>query len=104
MRRGYRGWEVEYSDGTCVNEDQTEWKKIPKKGIKRLTLHFDGRRWDINGKLVYFQKKQASVVPGIPDSFRVESRTIGYYEETSKVMYTVSEHTGQMKMEVQEII
>lgn len=103
MRRGFRGWEVEYGDGSKINEDNTEWKKIPKKGIKRLTLHYDGRRWDIVNKIVYFQKKQASVVPGMPDSFRIEARTIGYYEDTNKIMYTVNENTGSMKMEVKEI-
>lgn len=103
MRRGFRGWEAVYGDGTKINEDQAEWTDIPKDGIKRLTLHYDGRRWDLNDKAVYFQKKQASVVPGIQDSFRIESRSIGYYEATSKVMYTVNEHTGNMKMEVKEI-
>ena len=101
--RGFRGWAVEYNDGTVIYENQTEWKKIPKLGIKRLTLHYDGRRWDIINKIAYFQKKQASCVPGVPESFRIESRTIGYYEETSKVMYTVNENTGNMKMEVKEI-
>jgi hypothetical protein len=98
-----RGWEVLYEDGTRINEDQMEWKKIPKVGMKRLTLHYDGRRWDIEDKVVYFQKKRGSVVPGVPDSFRVESRSIGYYEGTNKIMYTVDEHTGRMNMEVKEI-
>ena len=98
-----RGWEVEYADGTKINENQAEWKDIPKQGLIRLTLHYDGRRWDLNNKLVYFQKKQASVVPGIADSFQIESRTIGYYEDNHKVLYTVNEHTGKMIMAVQDI-
>ncbi len=104
MEQSKRYWEVKYYDGTVINENQTDWKKIPKVGIKRLTLYYDGRQWDIVGRQVYFQKKCASVVPGIPDSFQVESRSIGYYEDTSKVMYTVNEHTGIMKMEVKDII
>lgn len=103
ISRGFRGWEVEYGDGTRVNEDQVEWKDIPKQDIKRLTLHYDGRRWDLENKLVYYQKKHASVIPSIVDSFRIESRSIGYYEDNSKVLYTVDEHTGRMKMEVKEI-
>lgn len=103
MRRGFRGWEAEYYDGTRVNEDQAKWKDIPKVGIKRLILHYDGRQWVIEGKQVYFQKKRGSAIPQIPGSFRIESRTIGYYEDYNKVMYTVDEHTGKMQMEVKEI-
>ena len=104
MRRGFRGWEVEYADGTTIDEDQAEWKDIPKLGIVRLTLHYDGRQWDLVNKEVYFQKKNASVIPGIKDSFQIESRSIGYYENNSKILYTVDEHTGRMNMEVKEII
>lgn len=100
---GFRGWNVKYYDGTEIYEGKEEWKNIPKIGIKRLTLHFDGRQWDIMGKQAYIQKKHASVVPGIPKSFQIESRSIGYYEDTSKIIYTVDEHTGVMKMEVKDI-
>ncbi len=103
MKRGFRGWEVEYSDGTTINEDQLDWKKIPKVGIVRLTLHYDGRRWDLQNKIAYVQKKRASVVPSVQNSFRIESRSIGYYEGNEKVWYTVDEFTGQMKMEVKKI-
>ena len=104
VRRGFRGWVVEYADGTIINEEQEEWTKIPKLGIKRLSLHFDGRQWNIEGKDVYYQKKCASVVPGIPDSFQIESRSIGYYEGNNKVLYTVDENTGRMNMEVKVVI
>jgi hypothetical protein len=97
-----RGWEVEYENGTIINEDQIEWRKLPKNGIVRLTLRFDGRKWDINNKIAYVQKKKASVIPGVPESFRVESRSIGYYEGNKKVWYTVDEFTGHMNMEVKE--
>lgn len=102
--RGFRGWEVEYADGTTINEEQAKWTDIPKLNIIRLTLRYDGRQWDIDGKEVYFQKKQASVIPGIPNSFQIESRSIGYYEGNSKIMYTVDEHTGRMQMEVKDIV
>ena len=104
VNRGFRGWEVEYSDGTTINESQAEWNTISKMSIVRLTLHYDGRRWDISNKPEYYQKKQASVIPSIPESFQIESRSIGYYEKDSKVLYTVDEHTGRMKMEIKEII
>lgn len=103
VHRGFRGWEIEYADGTIINEEQAEWKDVPKQGIKCLSLHYDGREWHICDKLVYFQKKRASVVPGIPGSFQIESRSIGYYEDTNKVLYTVDEHTGRMQMEVKEV-
>lgn len=103
VKLGFKGWEVAYSDGLVINEDQADWKEIPKNNMIRLSLHFCGRQWDINGKEAYFQKKRASMIPGVPESFQVESRTIGYYEGQNKVMYTVDEFTGRMKMEVKEI-
>jgi hypothetical protein len=100
MRRGFRGWQVEYLDGTVINEDQLGWKQIPKTGIVRLTLHYDGRQWTLQNKIAYIQKKRASMAPGVTGSFVIESRSIGYYEGNEKVWYTVDEFTGQMKMEV----
>lgn len=97
-----RGWEVEYNDGTIVNEDQKEWREIPKVKIKRLTLHYDGKRWDIVDKEAYAQKKRASMVPGFPESFCIESRSIGYYEGNTKVWYTVDENTGVMNINTTE--
>ena len=99
-----RYWEVEYYDGKIINENQMEWKKVPKINIKRLTLHYDGRQWNIADKVAYFQTKRASMVPGISDSFQVEARSIGYYEDNHKIMYTVNEHTGVMKMKVKDIV
>lgn len=98
--RGFRGWCVEYKDGSEINESQMEWNSVPKVGIIRLSLHFDGRQWDLVRKENYFQKKNASTIPGIPDSFRIESRSIGYYDGDCKVLYTVNENTGKMKMEI----
>lgn len=98
-----RYWEVEYSDGTIINEDQQDWKKIPKIDMVRLTLHYDGRRWDLHNKVAYLQKKRGSIIPNIPGSFCIESRSIGYYEGNQKIWFTVNEATGQMKLEVEEI-
>lgn len=98
-----RGWELEYEDGAVLNEEQTEWIRAPKMGITRLTLYFDGRRWDVHDKIAYLQKKRGSAVPGDVNSFRVESRSIGYYEGNKKVWYTVDENTGKMNMSVEEV-
>lgn len=99
-----RGWSVEYSDGTIINEDQMEWKKLPKVNMITLALHYDGREWLIHNKAAYLQKKQASMIPGVNESFQVESRSIGYYDiidgKDCKVWYTVDESTGKMTMEV----
>jgi hypothetical protein len=96
----FRGWEVELSNGRIIDEDQMEWTEVPKQDIIRLTLRYDGREWNIDNKSEYYQKKQASVIPSIPGSFQIESRSIGYYEGNSKVLYTVNEFTGRMKMEI----
>ena len=102
-----RGWEVKYADGTVIKESQMSWKKLPKFNIIRLTLHFDGRQWDLDNKLAYDQKKRASMAPGQQDSFQVESRSVGYYDsikgESVKIWYNVNEFTGKMTMEVQKL-
>ena len=98
-----RGWELEFGDGTTINEAQMDWHKAPKVGIVRLTLHYDGRRWDVHDKIAYVQKKRGSVVPGDITSFRIESRSVGYYEKNQKVWYTVDENTGKMTMTVEDI-
>lgn len=95
-----RGWEVELNDGSILKEKNCEWKDVPKINIKRLTLHFDGRRWDLAGKQAYFIKNSASMVPGVQESFRIEKRCIGYYEGAEKVFYEVDEITGAFKMYV----
>ncbi len=99
-----RGWSAEYNNGQIINEDQMEWKKLPKINMIRLALHYDGREWVIHDKVAYLQKKRASMVPGVNESFQVESRSIGYYDtidgKSCKVWYTVDESTGQMTMEV----
>ncbi len=96
-----RGWEVELIDGTMMYENSSEWKDVPKIKIKRLTLVFDARRWDLLNKQAYFIRNTASVVPGSQESFRIEKRGIGYYEGSTKVLYTVNEATGEFKMVVE---
>jgi hypothetical protein len=82
-----------------------EWKKLPKLNMVSLTLHYDGREWHISDKVAYVQKKQASMVPGVVESFQVETRSIGYYDlidgKNCKVWYTVNENTGNMVMEIE---
>jgi hypothetical protein len=95
-----RGWEVELTNGVILNEGELDWKKVPKNQISRLTLFYDGRRWDLTGKEAYFVKYRASVVPGIAQSFRIERRTIGFYEGATKVCYHVEEGSGKFSMEV----
>lgn len=99
-----RGWEVELDTGEVITEDQMDWKKVPKSGIVRLTLRYDGREWNIDNKVAYFQQKRGSMVPGVSESFQVESRTIGYYDDNNKVFYTVDEATGKMTMTVKGIL
>ncbi len=96
----YRYWEVELSNGKILREGQVEWREVPKKAITRLSLFFDGRRWDLTSKEAYFVKIRASMVPGIQESFRVERRTIGFYEGAEKICYHVEEDTGRFSMEV----
>ena len=100
MKKFRRGWEAELRDGTIIREGQTEWKKVPKKAITRLSLFYDGRHWDLTDKEAYFIKNRASAVPGVPESFRIEQRTIGFYEGANKICYTVDEGTGKFEMTV----
>lgn len=95
-----RGWEVELKDGTIMQEGAIDWKQVPKKAIIRLTMYYDGRRWDLTDKEAYFVKYRASIVPGITESFRLERRTIGFYEGSNKVCYHVDEVTGRFNLEV----
>jgi len=95
-----RGWEVELFNNVILQEGELDWKKVPKNQIARLSLFYDGRRWDLTAKDAYFVKYRASVVPGIQDSFRIERRTIGFYEGGKKICYHVEEGSGKFSMEV----
>ena len=97
-----RGWEVELKDGTIINENQMPWKKVPKINIICLSLLYDGRKWDLHNKQAYFIRNQASVVPGVQESFQMEKRVIGYYEGATKVHYIVDEFTGRFEMKVED--
>jgi hypothetical protein len=95
-----RGWAVELSNGVILQEGDLDWRKVPKKQIVKLSLFFDGRSWHLTGKEAYFVKNRASVIPGIQDSFRIEERSIGYYEGSNKICYTVNELTGKFTLKV----
>lgn len=97
-----RGWEVELDDHTIMTEEKYTWRDVPNAKIKRLTLHFDGRRWDLENKQAYFVKNRASMAPGVAASFRIERRCIGYYEGATKVHYYVDEATGKFSMQVED--
>jgi len=98
--KNFRGWQIKLANGTIISEGQMEWSKVPKKQIIRLSLIYDQRRWDLTNKEAYFVKNRASVVPGVPESFRIERRSIGFYEGAKKVCYNVEEATGKFSMEV----
>ena len=95
-----RGWLVTLEDGTIMREAEYEWREVPKNKIKELSLLFDGRRWDLSNKAAYFVRTTASVVPGAQQSFRVERRSIGYYEGKEKISYVLNEFTGECKIVV----
>ena len=95
-----RGWQVELNNGKIMQEDSCTWKNVPNRDIKRLTLYFDGRRWDLVGKQAYFVQNRVSMAPGVQRSMSIERRCIGYYEGATKIWYIVDEFTGKFKMEV----
>jgi hypothetical protein len=96
-----RGWEVTLSDDTILNEEICSWREVKKNKIKKLSLIFDGRRWDLTNKDSYFIRNSASAIPGCSESFRVEHRCIGYYEGSKKIFYSINEHTGEFSMFVE---
>ena len=96
----FRGWEVTLNDQSIIRETDMEWNDVPKLKIVKLSLLYDGRRWDLSGQQAYFVKTSASMVPGVPESLMIEKRCIGYYEGAKKVHYIVDEHTGKFSMKV----
>ena len=101
MAKEFVGWEVKLANGKILREGQIEWIKVPKKGIVRLSLyHYGGRRWDLTDKQAYGVKTRVSVIPGVQESFRIERRTIYFYEGAKKICYNVDEATGKFSMEV----
>lgn len=104
-----KGWVVQYENGSIITEygrdgSQRDWRKIPKKGIKSLSLKWLSKSWTISGKEVYLQKKRGWIIPGSSAvEPNVESRSIGYWEGNNKVFYQVDEETGVMKIVVETI-
>ena len=96
-----RGWIVGLYDGTQLWECDVDWHDVPKNQIKTLTLLFEGRKWTLENKQAYIQKKRASIAPGELELL-IEQRIIGYYEGGSKIEYVVDEYTGNMVMRVVE--
>lgn len=98
----FRGWVVQLNNGTIMQEGKYSWKDVPNRDIKRLTLFYDGRRWDLTDKQAYFVQNRVSMTPGVQRSMSVERRCIGYYEGATKVWYIVDEFTGKFKLESHE--
>jgi hypothetical protein len=104
-----KGWVVQYTDGRIITEydrngSQTEWRKIPKVGIKCIHLKWNTKHWTISGKESYLQKKRGWVSPQPgPQETNIQYRYIGYWEGNDKVYYQVDEITGQMSMVVETI-
>lgn len=97
-----RGWIVTLKDGTEIQEGQMEWKEVPKIQIKTISLHYDGRQWLLpEGKDAYFVNTRASIIPGVAASLQIEKRTVGWYEGSEKVHYTIDERTGRFEIKVQ---
>lgn len=100
-----KGWIVEYEDGKVVSEyddkgNRVDWKKVPKRNIKSLTLKWHNKHWTITDKKIYIQCKRAWISPGMSVPV-IEERKIGYWDGSSKVMYCVNENTGEMRMKVE---
>lgn len=103
-----RGWIVVYNDGIIITQydvdgKEVDWKKVPKRGIKSLTLKWGPhKKWTIAGKQCYLQSKRGWISPGMTTPV-IEERCIGYWEGNNKVMYRVNENTGRMEMSVTDI-
>ncbi len=100
-----KGWIVIMEDGshyleTTPQGQETDWKKVPKRGIKSLHLKWHDKMWSIVDKGIYLQFKRAWISPGMAVPV-VEVRCIGFWEGDCKVIYRVDDSSGQMKMVVQ---
>lgn len=102
-----KGWILHYEDGTIITEYDSngvekDWKKVPKVGIKSLSLKWYTKHWSVAGKDVYLQKKRGWIVPGTAmTSPEVQYRFIGYWEGNNRVFYRIDDETGEMKMVVE---
>ncbi len=97
-----RGWVVKYKDGTIIPEWEfgKPFSQLPKtKEIDAVAIVLNDRHWIIPGKQHYFAQKRESILMGAggPVSRRIESRTIGYWENGKKIKITVDENTGEMR-------
>lgn len=104
------GWVVHYKNGQIIVEydkdgNQRNWKNIPKKEIRSLSLKWYTKHWTITGKDNYLQKKRGWINPvaGVNQEPNIQYRYIGYWEGNDKIYYQVEEITGQMKMVVESI-
>jgi hypothetical protein len=96
-----RGWVVKYKSGDVIPEWEfgQGFSRLPEQNnIEAVAIvHRDtNRSWVISGKKHYFAQKQESLLCGAGGFFgrQIESRTIGYWEDGKKVLFTVNEATG----------
>jgi hypothetical protein len=97
-----RGWVVKYKDGTVIPEWDFDrpFSQLPNVGdIESVAIVFEDRHWVIAGKKHYFSQKGESILvgPGFTGGQRLESRTIGYWEDGRRIKYTLNESTGEMR-------
>jgi hypothetical protein len=103
-----RGWVVKYKNGKVL----TEWgfgqpfSHLPNPGdIEAVAIVYDKRHWVIPNKQHYFSQKQVSVLLGLGGpqhqqgmgQARIETRTIGYWEDGQQIKFTLNEATGEMR-------
>ena len=100
-----RGWIVEYADGSILCEGDMSWKKLPnKKDIKRVILRWEDRWWSFDDKQHYLppsRREMINIMAGVIGPSAVHSRTIGFYDMSSKekVILRVEEATGKATYE-----
>lgn len=97
-----RGWVVRYKSGRVIPEWEfgKPFSQLPvDEEIEAVALVLDNRHWVIPGKKHYFAQKRESIMlgRGMLGGRRVESRTIGYWEDGKKIKITVDENTGEIR-------
>lgn len=96
-----KGWFVIYEDGRVVTEDEMDWSKVKRAGIKTIGIKWYDKIWTLTDQAPYIQFKRGSVPFSLHNEeveVQCTERCIGYYEGSSKVVYRVNEFTGQMRM------
>ena len=102
-----RGWIAQFEDGSVICEDDMVWSRVPnKKKITKMLLKWEDRVWSLDNKENYTAPKKRGYVDVNASGFgnaRIDSRTIGYYDQEGKcrVYMRVDEATGRMSYETE---